>query len=101
DGIRDFHVTGVQTVLFRSVVLRAMGVEGLAADAMEVPGVFLERVVGRQVHASAEPKYIACAATLRRKREKDAHVHVHRRDVGVRSEERRVGTECGGRWRRM
>ncbi len=45
------------------------------AGAVEVPRIFLEAVVGREVHAAAEPPEVA--------RGEAAHVHVHGRAIGI------------------
>ena len=45
---------------------------------MEMPRVLLEAVVGRQVHAAAEPPDGVAPG-----RDEEAHVHVHRRAVGI------------------
>src|SRR5207302_2671208 len=56
----------------------AVGAEGrkrVAAGGMEMAGVVFEAIVGREVHAAAEPPG--------RRRAEEAHVHVHRRAVRI------------------
>ena len=83
------------------VLVVAEGHERVSQGAVEVRGVFLEAVVGREVHAAAEPHDRLSTA---RQRGEHAHVHVHRRHVRVRRVEderdahrleRRLG-EVGG-----
>jgi hypothetical protein len=57
------------------VKIRAEGRQGLAAGGMEMARVVLEAVVGRKVHAAAEPPDVAGG--------KEAHVHVHRGAIRV------------------
>ncbi len=52
----------------------------IPADLVEVLRVFLEAVIGRQVHAAAEPEH-RVGAVLHR--DEHAHVHVHRGGIGV------------------
>ena len=54
---------------------RVMGANRLLADGVEVARVLFEPVVGREIHAAAEPPGIA--------RREEAHVHVHGGTVGV------------------
>src|SRR5690606_39993669 len=89
DGIRDFHVTGVQTC-----ALPIFGkVEGAACRVVDIP----ERIAGR-VFRDARPLTLNERAVSRNKR---THLSI---DLAfkialslLRSEERRVGKECSSR----
>jgi hypothetical protein len=82
----------------------------IAAGAMEMHRVLFEAVVGRQVHAAAEPAHGLAA---RRQRGQHAHVHVHGGHIGVaRVEHQRhahrleggagqLGAMLGGRVRQL
>src|SRR5882672_3161353 len=65
----------VAPALVARVVLCAEGGERVAAQGMEVARVLGEAVVGRKVHAAAEPPRVAGAEA--------AHLHVHRRSVWI------------------
>src|SRR5688500_11470313 len=54
---------------------RVMGTDRLLADGVEVARVLFESVVGREIHAAAEPPRVA--------RREEAHIHVHRGTVWV------------------
>ena len=78
-----------------------------AAGAVEMPRVLGERVIGRQVHAAAEPPDRSGASLLRHE---EAHVHVHGGDVrdcadGARARRPSPGTSGrrvpgGRRWQK-
>src|SRR5690606_40582358 len=91
DGIRDFHVTGVQTCALPilltdpAAVRRNMGLTGQAATVDELlTGRENLRLVGSLYGLS--PRYIRRASDDLLER--------------FRSEERRVGKECRCRWMR-
>src|SRR5207302_3588432 len=79
DGIRDFHVTGVQRVLFRSPAFRPASVAS-------------RRTHRARRKAGGQPR----TAPRRRRQGDDVAAGAVRRPV--RSEERRVGKECRSRW---
>src|SRR5690606_41035196 len=88
DGIRDFHVTGVQTcalpissqTFVGAVVAYANPVKqallGVSAEALEAEGAVSETVAQQMARGALEALKV---------------------DVAVRSEERRVGKECRSR----
>src|SRR5436309_3894168 len=87
DGIRDFHVTGVQTCALPIYVLALQAVEGhmrTAVGSLSVEDIYRER-----------QKVVAAVRTL---------VEPDLRRMGLeivsRSEERRVGKECRSGWAR-
>src|SRR5690606_40869919 len=87
DGIRDFHVTGVQTCLFRSGYLPLSVV--LTTD--RIYAAFYDDATAKGfLHShSYTGNALACRAAL-------ATLDIFAAD-NVRSEERRVGKECGAR----
>ena len=70
----------IAPLLVARVDLRAESCQGILAGPVEMPGIFLEAVVGRQVHAAAEPPDRFLARLLG---DEEAHVHVRGRAVGV------------------
>ena len=58
----------------------AIGLEGVVADAVEMHGVFLVTVVGRQIHPPAKPAHGRVVFGLGADH---AHIHVHRRHVRI------------------
>jgi len=70
----------VAPLLEAGVQLIAVGGEGALAGAVEVRRVFSEAVIGRQVHAAAEPPDRLGVGALG---DEAAHVHVHRWHVWV------------------
>src|SRR5207302_2335223 len=93
DGIRDFHVTGVQTcALPICSLLRGTGFVRSGSD-FRAPGFEMKPARGTTVIASI--LLIAClngtVFTLGR-------VDRLRTGASLRSEERRVGKECRSRW---
>src|SRR2546426_5992176 len=75
DGIRDYKVTGVRRVLFRSEPGTDEGVPRLAQPRDAQPAVALPGAPSAR-----------------------APIHEIPRDIVDRSEERRVGKECRSRW---
>src|SRR5690606_39432667 len=90
DGIRDFHVTGVRRVLFRSYAptLRGTDVRKLPDD------VVLDCGWGRLIfaHTFKDPRVLAKTMTQEGEDARDIAFYLNR------SEERRVGKECRTRW---
>src|SRR5690606_40709968 len=85
DGIRDFHVTGVQTCALPICLLVA-------------PAAWVDRNV-RVTAISAKPDVTFVINTCPRITDgRDRNV-VLGRAAKLRSEERRVGKECSNRWR--
>src|SRR5690606_40475471 len=87
DGIRDFHVTGVQTCalpIFEpdSMLAEVVAREGVRLAVLAVPGAVAQEVTDRLVGAGVTGLLSLVPAVLA---------------VPDRSEERRVGKEC--RWR--
>ena len=74
----------IEIVVAPALVLRielgAEWEERVAADAVKMDRVFGEAVIGRQVHAAAEPPDCRTALFTR---DKKAQVHVHGRRVGI------------------
>ena len=64
------------------VVMTAKGVKRLPAGFVEMNGILLKPIVGREVHTAAKPPDVLIAR-LDRLGNKRTHVHVHRRDIGV------------------
>src|SRR5690606_40740780 len=87
DGIRDFHVTGVQTcALPISALAGRTAAGGLSRPDVPAPG---KKRPGEKGDASVP--------ALRRRR--SGCIGLARRRPGIgRSEERRVGKECRSRW---
>src|SRR5690606_40476097 len=96
DGIRDFHVTGVQTcalpISSHPLNIGMMGMHGEAwvnhaiqeADLLLAFGMrFDDRVTGNLKTYAQNAKKI--------------HVDIDPSEMNKRSEERRVGKECGSR----
>src|SRR5439155_8510273 len=81
DGIRDGHVTGVQTLLFRSVEEDMHFVDA----AKEVVQVTHDVLVGTHQKETEVIRLLAVAIC-------------HELVQGQRSEERRVGKECRSGW---
>src|SRR5207302_8000659 len=100
DGIRDFHVTGVQTCalpIFRQheigyrdfqFIFRRGGHGGLNAS-----NIFITDEANRAAGETRQAGYLDWAMS--------AQLGLDQREwVGRRSEERRVGKECRSRWGR-
>src|SRR5690606_39513043 len=95
DGIRDFHVTGVQTCALPifEVVLARFGLE--LAQKTRVPLADLDRV---PPHDDLEAELgLALLGRLRGRAGQVQLEYRHAREHR-RSEERRVGKECRARW---
>src|SRR5207253_4967682 len=85
DGIRDGHVTGVQTCALPISSLRARSPKARAGGS---PSTGSPRPVSRRFTARpSRPRWRAMAG-----------LPPEPFFSGPRSEERRVGKECGGRW---
>src|SRR5207253_6283613 len=93
DGIRDGHVTGVQTC---ALPISALELGTDAAFARELATRLLDGVVPERVHDLGSVEQ----ATLLRKREAVLHVPVGEDLRQSRSEERRVGKEDRTWWAR-
>src|SRR5690606_40365354 len=95
DGIRDFHVTGVQTCALPILPLVThLSIEKLAIGEQRITAV-LAVGFGIEIHLEHQ------LAELRpRDRFRCVETHLHRVQefVGQRSEERRVGEECRYWW---
>src|SRR5690606_39926340 len=97
DGIRDFHVTGVQTCALPISFIADIHGNGVALDAVleDIERQKVDRiaVLGDIAFRGPEPKRV-----LERVRSLSADVIKGNADEWtVRSEERRVGKECRGR----
>ena len=57
--------------------------ECVFVDLMKMPSIFFKGIVRRQIHAPTKPEDIFLVGTARRLCNKQAHIHVHGRDVGV------------------
>src|SRR5436309_10854137 len=95
DGIRDFHVTGVQTCalpIFGAALERALGVAapGEVLDGPPDHGTDVGQVRGAR-DGILEPTRML----PQRPRRQPGGVDL---EGNRRSEERRVGKECGSRW---
>src|SRR5690606_39407201 len=87
DGIRDFHVTGVQTCalpIYVIAVFDAYRVQRKSEDVLDYGGVHV--VFTREAQTADE--YI------------EKFAHDNRKKYDIRSEERRVGKEGRSRWAR-
>src|SRR5690606_39434890 len=87
DGIRDFHVTGVQTCALpiypgKLVSALVFWVAGVALDPMPANLVLAERFVETFPKLDVLDRFLIGGAPV----------------VALRSEERRVGKECGSGW---
>src|SRR5690606_39394396 len=91
DGIRDFHVTGVQTCALPICVL--LGICAVPVSQAAEPGAKPDLAKGEQLYVNGDMArgVIACAS---------CHGDAGNSIIPVRSEERRVGKECRGRWSR-
>src|SRR5690606_40343040 len=93
DGIRDFHVTGVQTLLFRSQKWKKSSIGRTFGCAASRITASVDGSVARCVDVRANsiiavrPKPRVISPTSRMQS-----------GVAARSEERRVGKECRCRW---
>src|SRR5436309_11875044 len=90
DGIRDFHVTGVQTCLFRSTIDWGDGSQPLTFSASEGP------INGSHSYTGVALTEYTLTVTV-----VDAHSNrnsASKKVTVARSEERRVGKECRSRW---
>src|SRR5207302_3053055 len=85
DGIRDFHVTGVQTCALPILALVGTSGAGKSTIASLVPRLY--DVDGGAVRLSGVDV-------------RDLSFDSLRQTLGMRSEERRVGKECRARWSR-
>src|SRR5258705_8472143 len=65
----------VAPALVTRVVIGAEGRERIAASRVEMPRVFGEAVIRREIHAAAKPPGVPGA--------EEAHVHVHGRAIGI------------------
>src|SRR5690606_40820594 len=89
DGIRDFHVTGVQTCALPISQLQT-GVERIGT-AFHLPGTHARISAGRNALAALE---VAALAELRTLADAGFDNMAAQVDPFLRSEERRVGKEC-------
>src|SRR5207302_6364170 len=79
DGIRDFHVTGVQTCALPIYGIASILMRSRAATTINsIPPNTSSRSIEATHHATASAESVAAITT--------------------RSEERRVGKECRSRW---
>src|SRR5690606_40547619 len=97
DGIRDFHVTGVQTCLFRSVPIRRRGAPTLGSRPRATGSRGLRHtVIGVAVIAiMLFPLYWMVNVSLQPAGNAAATPWL---PFDLRSEERRVGKEGRSRW---
>src|SRR5690606_40257476 len=95
DGIRDFHVTGVQSVLFRSVEERRLAGVGVADERNDGLRSALAVLA---LLAAARDNGLQVLFDTRNALFQGAPVRLDLCFTGARSEERRVGKE--GRSRR-
>src|SRR5690606_33182197 len=72
----------VAPALEARIEIVAEGLKRLLAHAVEAYDVLLERIVGREIHAAAEPPYRRVAVPVR-PGDEEAHVHVHGGHVRV------------------
>src|SRR5690606_40779934 len=89
DGIRDFHVTGVQTC--------ALPILPLEAVKNEIEPIVRNRVKAKKLIAQANEASNG-ATSLAQIGEKLGKSPVSAENIVFRSEERRVGKECRYRW---
>src|SRR5690606_40773890 len=87
DGIRDFHVTGVQTCALPICTFRSKR----ALEDRDATGL-VDRVVERTHHATVDGGGLQLRHVL------SERLAGHGEHVTMRSEERRVGKECRSRW---
>src|SRR5690606_40732014 len=88
DGIRDFHVTGVQTCALPIYILGKLGVNAIVfvVDSADRPKI---EAAKKELHGLLEKSQLANIPVL---------VLGNKNDLENRSEERRVGKECRSRW---
>src|SRR5436309_6903240 len=86
DGIRDFHVTGVQTC--------ALPISQFFLFATRHGSRFIDRSRSRSLSAAAENR----SPRRRRLASHEPRLLEYPRALQTRSEERRVGKECRSRW---
>src|SRR5205823_7499269 len=90
DGIRDKLVTGVQTCALPISIFAPLEADRRTVDP------YLDRLVAayRRYNLAAGNGFVARALRLR----SEVHIRNTRPLRAGRSEERRVGKECGSRW---
>src|SRR5690606_39505246 len=92
DGIRHFHVTGVQTCALP--IFSNVEQEGPAAEAGIRSGDVIIKFDGKDIkHMTDLPRIVGATKPGTR-----VDMDVWRKGKAVRSEERRVGKECRGGW---
>src|SRR5690606_40923264 len=95
DGIRDFHVTGVQTCALP--ILVELAKYGLGAADMAACINWFSKVVSDDAgNIALDGSQASAGNSLSLRFEMDTLVVLH---ACPRSEERRVGKECRSRWR--
>src|SRR5690606_40780683 len=99
-GIRDFHVTGVQTCALPILAVRAGGAAAARTDLVHAAGGVAGATMGRISLERGIARSFAAASPARRADggadAVDADVLRH---LPLRSEERRVGKESRPAWR--
>src|SRR5690606_40855649 len=96
DGIRDFHVTGVQTCALPILHLRSVGED---EDAAHAAGLKVRRIKLNSVLISGALSGLGGAQLAMGSLSSFGQdMTAGRGFIAVRSEERRVGKECGWRW---
>src|SRR5690606_40582712 len=95
DGIRDFHVTGVQTCALPILRVMVLVKASAASEAGEMPGEELLTEMGRFNEELSKAGVMLAGEGLH-----PSARGVRVRCDGKRSEERRVGRECRSLWTR-
>src|SRR5690606_40582225 len=95
DGIRDFHVTGVQTCALRSVSRRSTATRS-GGGLRRVGSIFDLNPGAVQLGCRSREERQGTIVPMRLLRNTGTNEY-YRRCPG-RSEERRVGKECRARW---
>src|SRR5690606_41052638 len=94
-GIRDFHVTGVQTCALPISGLEFLrGIPGTVGGFVRMNG----GAYGREVADILLECEVLLRSGERRKLPREALGYSYRHSELPRSDERRVGKECGGAW---
>src|SRR5690606_40393074 len=98
DGIRDFHVTGVQTCALPISKRGAVPAESRGAGVHHIASAHLELILAEGIQAYCEKSPMRRTRSLVPERVQHVGDAASQRPHVFRSEERRVGNERRSRW---